>query len=119
MDFEHILAYNTTFYSQTPKSKPRTSPFRLASGATRLRRVGASVVRRGFGGWRTPCSGDLDQLARPAEGAASKTPRSGARLSVTATDLARSKPTAGSAAHAISYLVGGRHRHMDFERFIA
>jgi len=23
MDFEHILAYNTTFYSQTPKSKPR------------------------------------------------------------------------------------------------
>jgi hypothetical protein len=25
MDFEHILAYNTTFYSQTPKSKPRTS----------------------------------------------------------------------------------------------
>ncbi|MEA2591253.1 MAG: hypothetical protein QOD62_1084, partial [Actinomycetota bacterium] len=22
MDFEHILAYNTTFYSQTLKSKP-------------------------------------------------------------------------------------------------
>src|SRR6266852_4430503 len=57
-----------------------------------------------------PCSGGLDQPARPAEGAASKTPRSGARRSITGHRLGTRQAYNPVGGTGISSLVGGRPR---------